>query len=93
MSTDVARLADDADQSDVDELVARADAEQKRNAIASAVNALPRRERDPLLMHVLGGLSYDQIAIASNIPIGTVRSRISRARNRVATSIRSGDRS
>jgi RNA polymerase sigma-70 factor (ECF subfamily) len=36
-------------------------------------------QREALLLHVWGGMSYEEVAAALEIPIGTVRSRISRA--------------
>lgn len=48
--------------------------------LAAAVKALPQREREPLLLLAWADLSYDEIAHALDIPIGTVRSRIARAR-------------
>jgi RNA polymerase sigma factor (sigma-70 family) len=42
-----------------------------------------RRDRDALLLHVWGDLTYDEIAAALEIPIGTVRSRINRARRQL----------
>jgi RNA polymerase sigma-70 factor (ECF subfamily) len=53
--------------------------------LAAAVKALPRREREPLLLHAWAELSYDEIALALAVPVGTVRSRISRARARLRT--------
>src|SRR5262245_47544316 len=50
-----------------------------REAI-EAVARLPRRQREVVLLHVWADLSYEQIAHALNIPIGTVRSRLNRAR-------------
>jgi RNA polymerase sigma factor (sigma-70 family) len=51
--------------------------------LAAAVKALPRREREPLLLHAWAELSYGEIAIALAVPVGTVRSRIARARTRL----------
>jgi RNA polymerase sigma-70 factor, ECF subfamily len=48
--------------------------------VAAAVTALPEPERDALLLHVWEGLSYDDVADALGVPVGTVRSRINRAR-------------
>jgi RNA polymerase sigma factor (sigma-70 family) len=45
-----------------------------------AVARLPRRQREVVLLHVWADLSYEQIARALDIPVGTVRSRLNRAR-------------
>jgi RNA polymerase sigma-70 factor (ECF subfamily) len=42
--------------------------------------SLSARQRDILLLHALHGFSYEQIGEQLNIPVGTVMSRISRAR-------------
>jgi RNA polymerase sigma-70 factor, ECF subfamily len=49
------------------------------NRLTNALSKLDPGQRDALLMHALGELSYAEIASALDIPIGTVRSRISRA--------------
>ena len=51
--------------------------------LAAALLALPRREREPLLLFAWADLGYEEIAVALGIPVGTVRSRISRARARL----------
>ena len=51
--------------------------------LAAALKALPRRQREPLLLFAWGDLSYEEIAVALGLPLGTVRSRISRARSRL----------
>jgi RNA polymerase sigma factor (sigma-70 family) len=51
--------------------------------LAGALAKLPASQRDALLMHVWAGLSYEQIATATGVPLGTVQSRISRARQRL----------
>jgi RNA polymerase sigma factor (sigma-70 family) len=51
--------------------------------VATVVTALPERERDALLLHVWEGLSYEDVADALAIPVGTVRSRLNRARRRL----------
>jgi RNA polymerase sigma-70 factor, ECF subfamily len=48
--------------------------------IRGAVQRLPQDQREPLLLHWLHGLKYEEIASQMNLPIGTVQSRISRAR-------------
>ena len=51
------------------------------NEVIRAVAKLPREQRVPLLLHSRDGLRYDEIAKRMGIPIGTVQSRIWRARS------------
>lgn len=51
--------------------------------LAAALQGLPVGDRDALLLLAWADLDYEQIAQALGIPIGTVRSRIHRARQRV----------
>jgi RNA polymerase sigma-70 factor (ECF subfamily) len=44
---------------------------------------LPAKERDALVLYVWEELGYDEIARALGVPVGTVRSRINRARQRL----------
>jgi RNA polymerase sigma-70 factor (ECF subfamily) len=48
--------------------------------IRGAVQLLPKKQREPLILHWLHGLKYEEIARRMGLPIGTVQSRISRAR-------------
>jgi RNA polymerase sigma factor (sigma-70 family) len=48
--------------------------------LAEALSVLSREERDVLLLFAWADLSYEQIADALAIPIGTVRSRLNHAR-------------
>ncbi len=48
--------------------------------VAEALVGLHERDRDPLLLHAWEELTYDEIARALDLPVGTVRSRIHRAR-------------
>ena len=72
------RVADFA--TDVDE---RLDDERQMRSVLRALNNLPRADQDVLALCVWEGLSYDDAALALDIPIGTVRSRLSRARARL----------
>jgi RNA polymerase sigma factor (sigma-70 family) len=63
-----------------DQVVDRLDSEALWSRIADAVGALPEGERDALLLFVWEELSYDEIASALDVPVGTVRSRLNRAR-------------
>lgn len=49
---------------------------------------LPAADRDALLLVVWGELSYAEAAEALGVPVGTVRSRIARARERLAAALR-----
>lgn len=52
--------------------------------IADAIAKLPREQRAAILLIALEGMSYDQAAGILDIPIGTLRSRLSRARQRLS---------
>ncbi len=52
-------------------------------AIGEALSRLDPDHRDALLLYAWEGLSYDEIATTLGIPVGTVRSRLSRARARL----------
>ncbi len=53
------------------------------STITEALRDVEERDREPLLLHVWGDLSYEQVAHALEIPVGTVRSRIHRARGQL----------
>ena len=61
----------------------RIDAAAAKQRLAAALADLRTEERDALLLHAWAELSYDEIAEALGIPVGTVRSRLSRARAHV----------
>jgi RNA polymerase sigma factor (sigma-70 family) len=65
------------------DLEQRLDAEAMRPQLATALRALAPNDRDALLLFAWAGLSYDDIATATEVPVGTVRSRIHRARHRL----------
>lgn len=56
---------------------------EERADLIAALDALPAREREAFLLYALADLSYEEIADALDLPIGTVRSRLSRARDRL----------
>jgi len=68
-----------------DGVVDRLDSERQMTTVLAAVRRLPRREQEVLAMVVWTGLSYEQTAAALQIPVGTVRSRLSRARGRLTS--------
>ena len=68
---------------DEEMVAARADAAAAKPQIARALARIPDGDRDALLLHAWADLTYAEIALALEIPIGTVRSRIHRARQRL----------
>lgn len=60
-----------------------------RDVIDRAFEALPEEYRRPLRLREFDGLEYDEIAATLGIPIGTVRSRLSRGRARLVEQLRS----
>jgi RNA polymerase sigma factor (sigma-70 family) len=59
--------------------------------LAVALEQLDRGQRDALLLYAWEGLSYEEIAVALGVPIGTVRSRIARARSRLSSALSTSD--
>lgn len=58
------------------------------HAINQAIEMLPEELRHAIILREMDGLSYDEIAQVMNCPTGTVRSRISRARDAIAKQLR-----
>ncbi|MGL6072416.1 RNA polymerase sigma factor RpoE [Craterilacuibacter sp.] len=56
--------------------------------VNQAVSVLPEDLRTAITLREMDGLSYEEIAQVMNCPIGTVRSRIFRAREAIATQLR-----
>lgn len=63
-----------------DEAVARADSSALDACLAAALAAMRPRPRDALLLYALADLSYEEIASALDVPVGTVRTWLHRAR-------------
>lgn len=62
----------------------RLDADAALRALAPRIAALAARDRDTLLLHAWADLTYEQIADALGVPVGTVRSRLNRVRRKLA---------
>lgn len=56
--------------------------------VNAAMDALPEELRQAISLREIEGLSYEEIAEAMNCPIGTVRSRIFRAREAISDKIK-----
>jgi RNA polymerase sigma-70 factor (ECF subfamily) len=66
-----------------DEVVSAIDAAALLPRVAEALTALPALDRETLLLYAWDGLGYEDIGRALSVPLGTVRSRINRARGRL----------
>lgn len=62
--------------------------EELRHAVEGAIAALPEELRTAILLREIDGLSYEEIAQAMECPVGTVRSRIFRAREAIDTVVK-----
>jgi RNA polymerase sigma-70 factor (ECF subfamily) len=79
------REGDDAASNPEQELIALEDGQRLRQAIAS----LPSPFLETVVMRDINGLSYREIAEATEVPVGTVMSRLARARAVLAKILRS----
>lgn len=91
-SLDEAR--DDPDRADIDpadggpsahDLVEQA---ELRRALEAALRALPDDWREVVVLADVQGLDYVEVAAVTGVPVGTVKSRLSRARSRLRDVIR-----
>jgi RNA polymerase sigma factor (sigma-70 family) len=78
------RQGDDAAPNPEQELIAHEDGERLRQAIAG----LPSPFLETLVMRDINGLTYREIAEATETPVGTVMSRLARARAMLAKTLR-----
>ena len=74
---------DVADESQSPELLL--DRKLTRDSVRRGLDSLPPDYRQILLLREIQGLSYDEIAQALSLEVGTVKSRIFRARKRLCT--------
>jgi RNA polymerase sigma factor (sigma-70 family) len=65
----------------------RQDVSPEEPRLADALAALSRDERDVLLLFAWADLAYEEIATALGLPVGTVRSRLHRARGQFRTAL------
>ncbi len=60
---------------------------ERQKAVLKAVNLLPSKLKKVIILYEFEDLSYEQISKKLNIPIGTVKSRISNARKLLQSSL------
>lgn len=78
-----ARTGVDPVLADDDSAVERIDAEARHRELADALAQLRPDEREILLLHAWADLADSEIAAALGLPVGTVKSRLSRTRERL----------
>jgi RNA polymerase sigma-70 factor (ECF subfamily) len=78
----------DARMKDTDTPEAAALSEEIHQTVNRAVEELPEDLRTAIILREIEGLSYEEIAAAMDCPVGTVRSRIFRAREAIDRSLK-----
>jgi RNA polymerase sigma-70 factor (ECF subfamily) len=77
----VAQLARQPGTDMTPDVAARSDAAEQMRSVLKRIAKLPRQQQDVIALCVWSGLSYEEAAAALGVPVGTVRSRLSRARS------------
>jgi len=79
----LARLAPEEAPDFAEDLAERLDAVRRMRHILGLMERLARRHQEALALCDWQGLTYEEAAVALDVPVGTVRSRLSRARARL----------
>jgi RNA polymerase sigma-70 factor (ECF subfamily) len=75
-----------------DEVIDRIDAETSLKMVNGIARDLSEQEREIVLLVFWSGLSYEATSVALGIPVGTVRSRVSRTRRKLQLRLGLDDR-
>ncbi|WP_223627866.1 RNA polymerase sigma factor [Microbacterium sp. EST19A] len=67
----------------LDDAMTRLDAEREVEGLRGRIAALAPKDRETLLLYAWQGLTYEEVAAALGVPVGTVRSRLNRVRKRL----------
>jgi RNA polymerase sigma-70 factor (ECF subfamily) len=78
----ITAFADESDRPDVEH-----EGKELNQQLAAAVRGLPDTQRHTLILRELQGQSYQEIADATGTRMGTVKSRLARARASVASRV------
>jgi RNA polymerase sigma factor (sigma-70 family) len=78
-----ARAAAQSTSAETVEVDDRIDAASQGPGLIRALSSLAEPDREALLLYAWADLSYEEVGAALDIPVGTVKSRISRARGRL----------
>jgi RNA polymerase sigma factor (sigma-70 family) len=76
----VTRLADEAGSAVTPDVAARVEAAAQMTSVLREIASLPRQQQDVIALCVWSGLSYEEAAVSLSVPVGTIRSRLARAR-------------
>jgi RNA polymerase sigma-70 factor (ECF subfamily) len=74
---------------DLDAVVGRVDAAADARVVAETLSRLSPGDRDTLLLFALTDLDYEGVALATGVPVGTVRSRLHRVRRHLRAALSS----
>ena len=74
-----------------EEIDQRVDSERAMARVVAELADLPERDREVIALVVWSGLTYEEAAEALGVPVGTVRSRLARARARLGSAVWTGD--
>lgn len=74
-----------------DQVATSVTAQSVRGVLVAALRRLAPRDRDVLLLIAWEALSYQEVATALQIPVGTVRSRLNRARTQIRAALGGAD--
>ena len=89
LASEDAETMEDADQlRDIDTPDRLLHTKQIGDTVNAAMQALPEELRNAIMLREIEGLSYEEIAVVMDCPIGTVRSRIFRAREAISERLR-----
>ena len=72
---------------ELDAVAERVDASAGARVVAAELARLPPADRDTLLLFALTDLDYEGIALATGVPVGTVRSRLHRVRRHLQAAL------
>jgi RNA polymerase sigma factor (sigma-70 family) len=62
------------------DVAARVEAAAQMRSVLRHISSLPRQQQDVIALCVWSGLSYEEAAVSLSVPVGTIRSRLARAR-------------
>ncbi|WP_426979985.1 RNA polymerase sigma factor (plasmid) [Pseudarthrobacter sp. O4] len=78
----------EATEDNADRIAAQIDAVAATSRIALNLKSMPAIDRETLLLYAWADLTYEGIADALDVPVGTIRSRLNRARKTLRDALR-----